>query len=88
MMFQSPADRSQSVAQSSQLAGQKARNRSRISNGNGLLPDTDGRSATARRLGISPTPSWLISRVPISGSEARKQLIRRFAASSVLAEQV
>jgi hypothetical protein len=38
-------------------------------------------------LGISSAPSWSISQAPISAAK-RKQLIRRFAAAAVLAEQL
>jgi hypothetical protein len=63
-------------------------NRSRVSNGRDLLPDVDGRSAIARRY------RDIISAIVIDQggvdrcSESRIQLIRRFAAAAVLAEQM
>ena len=62
--------------------------RSRVSNGKDLLPDIDGRSMVARR--YRDIASAIVS--DQGGfdhcSESRKQLIRRFAAASVLAEQM
>lgn len=61
-------------------------NRSRITNGRELLPGVDGRSAQARRY-----QDLVASLVSDAGgnaqmSEARRQLIRRFAALAVCAE--
>lgn len=65
-----------------------ARNRSRVSNGRDILPDCDGRSAMARR--YRDIAEALLS--DAGGldqcSESRQQLIRRFAAASVLSEQL
>jgi hypothetical protein len=73
---------------SAALAPRKPVARSRISNGSDLLPGIDGRSATARRY-----RDVLFALTSDSGgadnmSEARLQLCRRFAAASVLAEQM
>src|SRR4051794_12312515 len=65
----------------------KAQARSRLSNGRELLPDVDGRSLVARRyrdiMGAVASDQGGAERL----SEARLQLIRRFSATSVLAEQ-
>jgi hypothetical protein len=64
-----------------------ANNRSRVSNGVDILPHCDGRSLVARR--YRDIASMVASEQnPDQLSEARKQLIRRFAAASVLAEQM
>jgi hypothetical protein len=62
--------------------------RSRVTNGADLLPGIDGRSAMARR--VRDIASALVQDAGGLGrcSEARLQLIRRFAAASVLAEQL
>jgi hypothetical protein len=70
------------------VRGRKVYGRSRISNGHDVLPDVDGRSVIARRYRDIANAIF----VDQSGgadqcSEARKQLIRRFAAA-VLAEQM
>lgn len=62
--------------------------RSRVSNGNDLLPDIDGRSVVARRyrdiMSAICTDQGGADRI----SEARLQLVRRFAAAAVIAEQM
>lgn len=68
------------------FAARPAVARSRVSNGKDVLPGVDGRSLIARR--------YYDILAELSGdqgggmSEARKQLCRRFAAASVLAEQM
>jgi hypothetical protein len=66
----------------------KSHARSRVSNGRDILPDVDGRSIVARRYrdvaGAILTDQGGEDRC----SESRKQLIRRFAAAAVLAEQM
>jgi hypothetical protein len=63
-----------------------SRQRSRITNGSALLPNTDGRSQIARRL------RDLVAAISADQggadrlAEARFQLIRRFAAAAVIAE--
>jgi hypothetical protein len=66
----------------------KAQARSRLSNGRDLLPNVDGRSLMARRyrdiMSAIASDQGGINRL----SEARLQLIRRFAAAACLAEQL
>ncbi len=59
--------------------------RSRVTNGVDVLPDIDGRSVIARR--YRDISSALASDHP-DHSEVMGQLIRRFAAAAVLAEQL
>jgi hypothetical protein len=61
--------------------------RSRVTNGTDILPDIDGRSAIARRF-KDIASQILIDQGGDRCSESRKQLIRRFAAASVLAERM
>jgi hypothetical protein len=70
------------------LAPHKPTARSRVSNGSDLLPDVDGRSAIARRYRDIVSAILVDQGGADQCSEARKQLIRRFAAASVLAEQM
>ncbi len=70
------------------LAALKGYARSRISNGKDLLPNTDGRSLIARRYRDIASALLADSAGADECGEARKQLIRRFAACSVLAEQI
>ncbi|MGC1354166.1 MAG: hypothetical protein WA858_30975 [Xanthobacteraceae bacterium] len=66
----------------------KDHRRSRVTNGSELLPGIDGRSPTAKRY------KDLIDAITVDQggadlmSEARMQLIRRFAAAACLAEQM
>jgi hypothetical protein len=60
--------------------------RSRVTNGADLLPGIDGRSALARRLYDVTCAIAADQGGTDRLSEARVQLIRRFAAASVLAE--
>jgi hypothetical protein len=66
----------------------KSQARSRLSNGRDVLPNVDGRSLVARRyrdiLGAIASDQGGAEQL----SEARLQLIRRFSAASVLAEQM
>jgi hypothetical protein len=65
-----------------------AAQRSRITNGRDLLPDIDGRSALARRF-KDITAALVIDQGGVDRlSEARLQLVRRFAAAAVIAEQM
>jgi hypothetical protein len=63
-------------------------NRSRVSNGQDVLPDVDGRSIVARR--YRDISAQIISDQGGTDrmSEARLQLVRRFAAAAVVAEQM
>jgi hypothetical protein len=73
-------------AERSALAGSSAAQRSRITNGSALLPGVDGRSAAARRFRDIAAAIVADQAGPEACSEARLQLIRRFAAAAVLAE--
>jgi hypothetical protein len=66
----------------------KVYGRSRISNGRDLLPDIDGRSIIARRYRDIANAILVDQGGADQCSESRKQLIRRFAAAAVLAEQL
>jgi hypothetical protein len=68
------------------LAARKPTGRSRVSNGHDLLPNVDGRSIIARRYRDISFAILVDQGEDIS--ETRKQLIRRFAAAAVLAEQL
>jgi hypothetical protein len=69
-------------------ADPKSHGRSRISNGKDLLPNVDGRSIIARRF-RDISNAILADQAGIDQcSEARLQLIRRFAACAVIAEQM
>jgi hypothetical protein len=70
------------------LGARKAQNRSRVTNRDGLLPDVDGRTALARRFRDIASAILADQAGADECSEARKQLIRRFAAAAVLAEQM
>jgi hypothetical protein len=65
-----------------------SKQRSRVYNAKDLLPDIDGRSANARRFkeiaSAVITDQGSLERL----SESRVQLVRRFAAACVLAEQM
>ncbi len=64
----------------------KASARSRVSNGKDVLPNVDGRSMVARRY-FDITMAIVSDQGGASEvSETKQQLIRRFAAASVLAE--
>jgi hypothetical protein len=67
---------------------QKLQGRSRISNGHDLLPDVDGRSVMARRYRDITSAILVDQGGEAECSESRMQLIRRFAAAAVLAEQL
>jgi hypothetical protein len=65
----------------------KAYARSRLTNGKDLLPNIDGRSLIARRYRDICTAIASDQGGPDQLSEARMQLIRRYAACCVLAEE-
>jgi hypothetical protein len=83
-----------SSADISSIASQKPRSRSRVGNrgrvGNrhAALPDVDGRGVIARRFKDIAGAILADQAGADQCSEARKQLIRRFAAAAVLAEQL
>ena len=72
---------------SRRLVPRKASARSRVSNG-AILPEVDGRSAVARRYRDIATQIIADMGGALQCAEARLQLIRRFAAAAVLAEQM
>ena len=76
------------AARSGGIAGRKDYGRSRVSNGSKTLPETDGRLRVSRRF-RDIANFILVDQGGIDAcSESRKQLIRRFAAAAVLAEQM
>ena len=83
-----PRNAAQSQAVHSKLSPRSVTNRSRISNGQEILPGVDQRLAIARRY------RDLVAQIAIDQggadrcSETRMQLIRRFASGSVLAEEL
>ena len=77
----SPADR-RKVGRAS------AAHRARVSNGKDVLPDIDGRSAMARRFKDIANAILTDQGGADQCSESRLQLVRRFAAAAVLAEQM
>ena len=65
-----------------------SKQRSRMTNGTALLPDIDGRSAIARRFKDITSGILADQGGADQCSEGRLQLVRRFAAAAVLAEQL
>ena len=65
-----------------------SKQRSRMTNGTALLPDIDGRSAIARRFKDITSGILADQGGADQCSESRLQLVRRFAAAAVLAEQM
>ena len=68
--------------------GQKSKGRSAVSNGRDVLPNIDGRSVIARRYRDITSAILVDQGGADQCSESRKQLVRRFAAAAVLAEQL
>jgi hypothetical protein len=66
----------------------RSKQRSRTTNGTALLPDVDGRSVIARRLKDITSAILADQGGAEQCSESRLQLVRRFAAAAVLAEQM
>jgi hypothetical protein len=75
-------------AKSRQPHERKSHGRSRVSNGHDVLPDVDGRSIIARRYKDIASAIFVDQGGVEQCSESRQQLIRRFAAAAVLAEQM
>jgi hypothetical protein len=77
-----------SFADLAPVGPRSSKQRSRMTNGTALLPDVDGRSAIARR--FKDITSGILADQGGADlcSETRKQLIRRFAAAAVIAEQL
>ena len=73
---------------SAQPDSRKSHARSRVSNGRDVLPNIDGRSLIARRYRDIVTAVVGDQGGIGHCSESRTQLIRRFAAAAVLAEQM
>jgi hypothetical protein len=65
-----------------------SKQRSRMTNGTALLPDIDGRSAIARRFKDITSAILADQGGADQCAESRLQLVRRFAAAAVLAEQL
>ena len=66
----------------------RSKHRSRMTNGTALLPDVDGRGAIARRFKDITSAIIADQGGADQCSESRLQLIRRFAAAAVIAEQM
>ncbi len=75
-------------ASSAQVARKKQHARSRVSNGRDILPGVDGRSVVARRYRDVSVAIFQDQGGESNCSESRKQLVRRFAAASVMAEML
>ena len=76
-----------SMGDSNKVARLKNTQRSRVTNGRDVLPNVDGRSIIAKRYKEIANAILVDQGGVDQCSESRKQLIRRFAAASVLAEQ-
>ncbi len=74
--------------ESSPPARRKPTARARVSNGRDVLPNVDGRSLIARRYRDIADAILVDQGGAARCSESRVQLVRRFAAASVLAEQL
>jgi hypothetical protein len=83
-----PETSSDSSAGRAVVERRPSKQRSRLSNGTKLLPDLDGRSAMARRFKDICAAVLIDQGGADQCSESRLQLIRRFSATAVLAEQM
>jgi hypothetical protein len=81
MSLDLPSDRTR-------IADRKGYARSRVSNNRDILPDVDGRSLVARRYRDISSAILSDQGGADNCSESRLQLIRRFSAAAVLAEQM
>jgi hypothetical protein len=70
------------------LTRPKSQGKARVTNGSDILPDVDGRSLIARRYRDIAAAILIDMGGDDACSESKKQLIRRFAAAAVLAEQM
>jgi hypothetical protein len=77
-----------SSSDSAPVGHRSSKQRSRLTNGTALLPDIDGRSAIARRFKDITSGILTDQGGADQCSESRLQLVRRFAAAAVLAEQL
>jgi hypothetical protein len=84
---QNAAD-SNSVSDRVPVERRSRKQRSRMTNGTALLPDVDGRSAIVRRFKDITSAILADQGGAEQCSESRLQLVRRFAAAAVLAEQL
>jgi hypothetical protein len=80
--------RDQPAARKARRSAGKHYARSRVSNGNDVLPNTDGRSFVVRRYRDITDAIFVDQGGEDRCSESRKQLIRRFAAAAVIAEMM
>jgi hypothetical protein len=78
----------QNTIPSASADDRRAHGRSRITNGGDILPGIDGRSVIARRYRDIVSAILVDQGGEQHCSESRLQLIRRFAAAAVLAEQM
>jgi hypothetical protein len=78
----------QQVARKARRSAGRRYARSRVSNGGDVLPNTDGRSFVVRRYRDITDAIFVDQGGEDRCSESRKQLIRRFAAAAVIAEQM
>src|SRR5438132_10943659 len=77
-----------SSADPARVGRRSSKQRSRMTNGTALLPNIDGRSAIARRFKDITNGILADQGGADQCSESRLQLVRRFAAAAVLAEQM
>ena len=70
------------------LQRRKQKGKSKVTNGNQWLPNVDGRSLIARRYRDIASAIMIDQGDAALVSEARAQLVRRFSAAAVLAEQM
>jgi hypothetical protein len=83
-----PKISSRKSGNSARIADRKSHGRDRVSNGRDVLPNTDGRLLIAKRYKTIASAIAVDSGGSDACSEAKLQLIRRFAAAAVLAEQM
>jgi hypothetical protein len=83
-----PKQAKNSSANPAAVERRSSKQRSRLTNGTALLPDIDGRSAIARRFKDIAHGILADQGGADQCSECRLQLVRRFAAAAVLAEQM
>jgi hypothetical protein len=81
-------ERSEKLPATSGKRGQKIYGRDALTNGSKTLPDTDGRLRIARRFRGIANAVLADQGGASECSESRRQLIRRFSAACVLAEEL
>jgi hypothetical protein len=82
------SERSEKLPATSGKLGQKIYGRDALTNGSKTLPDTDGRLRIARRFRGIANAVLADQGGASECSESRRQLIRRFSAACVLAEEL